>query len=54
VKVIKLLLTIPVSTASAERSFSAMRRIKTYLRSTMGEDRLSALAILSIEKQLSG
>ena len=29
--VLKVLLTMPVSTASAERSFSTMGRLKTYL-----------------------
>ncbi|XP_033762649.1 zinc finger MYM-type protein 1-like [Pecten maximus] len=41
-----ILLTMPVSTASAERSFSVMRRVKTYLRSTMSTTRLSGLAML--------
>ena len=44
-----LYLTIPVTVASAERSFSKLKLIKTYLRSTMGQERLSELAILSIE-----
>ena len=42
---------IPTSSCSAERSFSALRRIKTYLRNTIGDERLSALAILSIERE---
>ena len=42
------LLTMPVSTAAFERSFSAMRRIKTYLRSTMKNERLSSIGILHI------
>uniref|UniRef100_A0A672HGU4 HAT C-terminal dimerisation domain-containing protein n=1 Tax=Salarias fasciatus TaxID=181472 RepID=A0A672HGU4_SALFA len=44
-----LFLTIPVTVASAERSFSKLKLIKTFLRSTMGQGRLSGLAILSIE-----
>jgi len=44
-----LFLTLPVTVASAERSFSKLKLIKTYLRSTMGQERLSGLAILSIE-----
>lgn len=40
--------TSPVSSCEAERSFSALRRIKTYLRSTMGEERLSALTMMSV------
>ena len=35
VAIITILLTMPVSTATPERSFSTMRRVKTYLHSTM-------------------
>ena len=35
----------------AERAFSCLKRIKTYLRSTIGQDRLSSLAILNIENE---
>ena len=47
------LLTMPVSTAASERSFSAMRRIKTYLRSTMKNERLSSIGILHIHRSKS-
>ncbi|XP_055017683.1 zinc finger MYM-type protein 1-like [Boleophthalmus pectinirostris] len=47
-----LAVTIPVSTASVERSFSTLKRIKTYARNTTGQKRLSALASMSIEKDL--
>ena len=46
----KLYLTIGVSIASCERSFSKLKLIKLYLRSTMNDDRLSALSIRSMEK----
>ena len=46
---LKLYLTVAVSIASCERSFSKLKLIKSYLRSTMGESRQPALAILSIE-----
>lgn len=44
-----LFLTIPVTVAAAERSFSKLKLIKTYLRNTMGQERLSHLSLLSIE-----
>ena len=47
-----LVLTIPVSTSSVERSFSALKRIKTHARNSTGQDRLGALALMSIEKGL--
>ena len=40
---------IACNTAGAERSFSCLRRLKNYMRKTMGEDRLSYLAVLAIE-----
>ncbi|OWF56242.1 52 kDa repressor of the inhibitor of the protein kinase [Mizuhopecten yessoensis] len=43
---IEVLLSMPVASASAERSFSLMRRLKTYLRSRMDEERMSSLALL--------
>lgn len=51
-KVLEILVTIPMTTAEAERSFSTLKRIKTFLRNTMSEDRLVALSMLSIEKKL--
>ena len=53
VKFIQLPLTIAVSTAQCERSFFALKRIKSYLWSTMAQDQLVGLAILSIEKDIS-
>lgn len=46
---LQIMLTIPVTVASAEQSFRKLKLIKTYLRSTMAQERLNALAILSIE-----
>ena len=53
VKVPQIALTKAVSTTQCERSFSALKCIKTFLRSTMSEQHLTDLALLSIEKQLS-
>ena len=44
---LKVLTTLPVNTASAERTFSMLRRLKTWLRSTMAEERLTGLALLA-------
>jgi len=46
---IRIYLSLPVTVASCERSFSKLKLIKSYLRSAMGQERLSNLAILSIE-----
>jgi hypothetical protein len=51
-KLLQLLATLPVTTCSSERSFSTLRRIKTYLRSTMGSERLNGLAMLSIHRDI--
>ena len=52
-KLMQLVMTLPVSSATCERSFSAMRRVRNYLRTTMSEDRFSALSLLYIERDLS-
>ena len=49
----QLALIIPVSSATAERSFSTMRRLKSHLRSSMGDNRLSNLALIAVERELS-
>jgi len=45
--------TLPVTTASAERSFSSLRRLKAYLRSTMSTERLSGLSLLYVHPQVT-
>ena len=47
----QIAVTIPVGTASCERSFSSMRRIKTWLRTVMTDDRLDWLAMLCVHRQ---
>ena len=48
-KLLLLFLTIPVTVASAERSFSKLKIIKWYLRSSMAQERLDGLTLISIE-----
>lgn len=43
-----LFLTLPVTVASAERSFSVLKRVKSYLRSSMEQERVSDLGMLAI------
>ena len=49
--VMKLLLVMPATNTTSERSFSALRRVKTYLRSSMGQMRLNNLMVLHVHKQ---
>ena len=47
---LQLFLTIPVTTATSERNFSALQRLKTYLRTTMAQDHLNHLLLLYCHK----
>jgi hypothetical protein len=47
---LKLLATVPVSTAEAERCFSKLERTLTCIRATMGEQRLESLMMLAIHR----
>lgn len=48
-----MFLCTPVSNCSTEKSFSALKRIKNYLRSTMSSDGLNSLAVLAIESLIT-
>ena len=48
----RILFTVPMTVASAERSFSKLKLLKNYLRSIMSQERLNGLATLCIEKKL--
>jgi len=52
-KLLQIAVTIPISSATCERSFSSMRRVKNWLRSSMGQDRFSYLSILCIERDIA-
>jgi len=47
---LRIALTIPTTVASGERSFSKLKLIKNYLRTTMTQERLNSLAMISIER----
>ena len=47
---LKLILVLPSTNAASERSFSAMRHLKTYLRTTMKQERLNHLLLLHVYK----
>ena len=52
-RILCILATIPATSCTAERSFSTLRRTKTYLRNSIGQSRLSSLALLTIEREFT-
>lgn len=52
IKLLRVVITTPMTTAESERCFSTLKRVKTFLRNTMTQARLNALAMLSMEKEL--
>ena len=50
---LQLILVLPATNATSERSFSALRRVKSYLRNTMGQERLNSLMVLHVHKDLT-
>ena len=48
-KLVHILAVIPAISCSAERSFSALCRLKTNFRSTMGQQRVSNIALLTLK-----
>ena len=51
-RLLRLVLVSPASSCSAERSFSALRRVKTWLRNTMGQVRLNSLMICAVHQDI--
>lgn len=51
-KLMEIVLVTPVTTAESERCFSTLKNIKTYKSSTMGQNRLNSLAVLSICREI--
>ncbi|XP_071729405.1 uncharacterized protein [Rutidosis leptorrhynchoides] len=52
-RLIRLVLTLPVSTVTSERAFSAMKIMKTRLRCSIGDDYLKSCLILYIEREIA-
>ncbi|KAK2863758.1 hypothetical protein Q7C36_002912 [Tachysurus vachellii] len=50
---LRIFCTLPVTVAGGERAFSKLKLVKNYLRSTMSQERLNSLALLSIESKLA-
>ena len=50
-RVLRLVLVMPATNATSERSFSAQRRVKGYLRSTMSQQRFNNLMVLLVHKE---
>ena len=52
-RLLVLVLTLPVTTATVERAFSAMKIVKTRLRTTIGDSYFRDLLILYVERDIS-
>ena len=51
-KLLQILLTIPVTSCEAERAISGLRLLKNYMRSTMGQQRFTGLALMHIHHSM--
>ena len=47
-RALRILATIPVTSCECERAVSSLRRLKTYMRSTMHGNRLTGLAMMHV------
>ena len=52
ISALQIALTVGVTSASCERTFSSLKRLKTYTRQSMLQSRMNSLAILTIEKDV--
>ena len=50
---LSLVLVMPATNAVSERSFSCLRRLKSYLRATMSQSRLNNVMVLHVHKNLT-
>ena len=51
-KVYATAVAVPVSSATSERSFSALQRVKTRIRSSMVQERLEGLLYMAVERKI--
>ena len=51
-RLVQLMLICPISSCEAERSFSSLRRLKTWLRNSMTQSRLNAVAVCHVHLQI--
>ena len=51
VTLVIILLVIPAANATSERTFSALRRVKTYLKSTVTQTRMNNLITIHVQKE---
>ena len=52
IQLMYIVVTLPVTTASNERFFSTLKIVKSYLRTTMGDDCLSHLMLMAVEPEM--
>ena len=52
-RVFKLLMVMPATNCTSERSFSTLKRVKTYIRNTMTQDRLNHLMMIHCHQEIS-
>ena len=52
-KLLSLVLVMPATNAVSERSFSCLRRHKSYLRATMSQSRLNNVMVLHVHKSIT-
>ena len=52
-QLLRIILTMPITSATAERTFSTMRRLKNFLRSTMSQTLFNNLMLLHVQKDIT-
>lgn len=52
-KLLKVLATLAMSIATLKRTFSSLKKLKTYFRNSTGQIRLNRLALMSIHRKIN-